>query len=201
MTAQWNIEGEYFESCNCDVVCACLVQNVPPRGRCDAAMAFQVSTGHYGDISLDGLKSAVMISFPGPGKMRDGNWTAALYIDDSASKDQADALTEIFSGQAGGPMAMISGLISNFLGVKSVPIEFIMEGNKRQLAIPNVMTIDIEAVTGRDGSDPLWVTNAAHPVTSQLSLACSNVYNYKDYNLAWDVSETNGHFAPFSWHN
>ncbi|HBD12471.1 MAG TPA: hypothetical protein DCZ13_10015 [Porticoccaceae bacterium] len=201
MTAQWNIEGEYFESCNCDVVCACLVQNVPPRGRCDAAMAFQVSTGHYGDISLDGLKSAVMISFPGPGKMRDGNWTAALYIDDSASKDQADALTDIFSGQAGGPMAMISGLISNFLGVKSVPIEFIMEGNKRQLAIPNVMTIDIEAVTGRDGSDPLWVTNAAHPVTSQLSLACSNAYNYKDYNLAWDVSETNGHFAPFSWHN
>ena len=201
MTAQWNIEGEYFESCNCDVVCACLVQNVPPRGRCDAAMAFQVSTGHYGDISLDGLKSAVMISFPGPGKMRDGNWTAALYIDDSASKDQADALTDIFSGQAGGPMAMISGLISNFLGVKSVPIEFIMEGNKRQLAIPNVMTIDIEAVTGRDGSDPLWVTNAAHPVTSHPSLARSNAYNYKDYNLAWDVSETNGHFAPFSWHN
>lgn len=201
MTAQWNIEGEYFESCNCDVVYACLVQNVPPRGRCDAAMAFQVSTGHYGDISLDGLKSAVMIPFPGPGMMRDGNWTAALYINDSASKDQADALTDIFSGQAGGPMAMISGLISSFLGVKSVPIEFIIEGNKRQLAIPNVMTIDVEAVTGRDGSDPLWLTNAAHPVTSQLSLACSNAYNYKDYNLAWDVSETNGHFAPFSWHN
>ena len=201
MTAQWKIEGEYFESCNCDVICACLVQNVPPRGRCDAAMAFRVDSGSYGDTRLNGLKSAVMISFPGPGKMRDGNWTAALYVDDNASKDQAEALTAIFSGQAGGPMAMISGLISNFLGVKSVAIEFTMAGNKRQLRIPEVMTIDIEAITGRDGSDPLWVTNAAHPVTSQLSLACSNAYQYKDYNLAWDVSETNGHFAPFSWHN
>ena len=129
MTAQWKIEGEYFESCNCDVICACLVQNVPPRGRCDAAMAFRVDSGSYGDTRLDGLKSAVMISFPGPGKMRDGNWTAALYVDDNASKDQAEALTAIFSGQAGGPMAMISGLISNFLGVKSVAIEFTMAGN------------------------------------------------------------------------
>ena len=201
MAVNWNIQGEYFESCNCDVVCACLVQNVPPRGRCDAALAVQVGDGHCGDVRLDGLKAAVMISFPGPGKMRDGDWTVALYIDDRASPEQTAALSEIFSGRAGGPMAMISGLISHFLGVKTVPIEFVVDGNKRRLAIPEIMAIDIEAVTGRDGSEPLWVTNAAHPVSPQLSLACSNVHRYRDYNLAWDVSETNGHFAPFHWHS
>lgn len=199
MAEQWKIAGEYFESCNCDVVCACLVQNAPPRGRCDAVMAFQVDDGQYGEVSLNGLKTAVMISFPGPGKMRDGNWTVALYVDGDASPDQLEALTNIFSGKAGGPMAMISGLISNFLGVKTVPIEFTISGNRRQLSIPEVMEIDIEAITGRDGNEPVWVTNAAHPVSSKLSLACSNEYNYADYNLAWDVSNTNGHFAPFSW--
>ena len=71
--------------------------------------------------------------------------------------------------------------------------------NKRRLSIPNILEIDIEAVTGRDGSEPLWVTNASHPVSSKLSLAKSNVYHYADYNLAWDTSGTNGHYAPFSW--
>jgi hypothetical protein len=63
------------------------------------------------------------------------------------------------------------------------------------------LEIDIEAVTGRDGTEPLWATNAAHPVSSKLALAQSNAYRYADHNLAWEVSGTNGHFAPFSWQN
>ena len=201
MAEKWKIEGEYFESCNCDTICACLVANEPPHGRCDAAMAFEINDGQYGDVNLKGTKTAIMISFPGPGIMSDGNWAVALYVDDGASAEQIEALTNIFAGKAGGPMAMISGLISNFLGTRTVPIEFTMNGNQRQLNIPDIMEIDIEAITGSDGSEPLWVTNAAHPVTSQLSLACSKAHRYKDYNLAWDVSNSNGHFAPFSWQN
>ena len=68
-------------------------------------------------------------------------------------------------------------------------------------SIPDILDIDIEAVTGRDGSEPLWATNAAHPVSPKLALAQSTAYRYADHNLAWDVSETNGHFAPFSWHS
>ena len=199
MAEKWKISGDYFESCNCDVICACLVQNPPPHGRCDAALAFHLAEGTYGQTSLKGLNTVVVVSFPGPGKMRDGNWTAALYVDEKASKEQQEALSSIFSGQAGGPMQLVAGLISNFLGVKTAPITFEMDGNKRRLSIPNILEIDIEALTGRDGSEPLWVTNAAHPVSSKLSLAKSNAYRYADHNLAWDISNTNGHFAPFSW--
>jgi hypothetical protein len=65
--------------------------------------------------------------------------------------------------------------------------------------IPNVLEIDIAAVTGRDGTEPLWATNAAHPVSSKLALAQSAAYRYSDHNLAWNTSSTNGHFAPFTW--
>lgn len=201
MAEKWKLEGEYFESCNCDTICACLVQNPPPHGRCDAALAFHINDGSYGQTSLGGLNAVIVVSFPGPGKMRDGNWTAALYVDDKASQEQQEGLSSIFSGQAGGPMQLVSGLISNFLGVKTAPIAFTMEGNTRQLTIPDVLEIDIEALTGRDGNEPLWVTNAAHPVSPKLSLAKSNAYRYADHNLVWDVSNTNGHFAPFSWQN
>jgi hypothetical protein len=131
--------------------------------------------------------------------MRDGNWTAALYVDDKASTEQHEALSHIFSGHAGGPVQLLSGLISKFLGVKAVPITFAMDGKKRKLTIPDILTIDIEAVTGRDGAEPLWVTNAAHPVSPKLSLATSNAYRYADHNLAWDTSGTNGHYSSFSW--
>lgn len=143
----------------------------------------------------------LVVSFPGPGKMGDGNWTAALYVDDKASTDQQEGLSAIFSGQAGGPMQLVSGLISNFLGIKTAPIAFTIDANNRRLTIPDVLEIDIEALTGRDGSEPLWVTNANHPVSPRLSLAKSNAYRYADHNLAWDVDNTNGHFAPFSWQN
>ncbi len=201
MAEKWKIEGDYFESCNCDAICACLIQNPPPRGRCDAALAFHVNQGSYGQTSLGGLNTVLVVSFPGPGKMGDGNWTAALYVDDKASTDQQEGLSAIFSGQAGGPMQLVSGLISHFLGIKTAPIAFTVDANNRRLTIPDVLEIDIEALTGRDGSEPLWVTNANHPVSPKLSLAKSNAYRYTDHNLAWDVSNTNGHFAPFSWQN
>lgn len=201
MAEKWTLTGDYFESCNCDLVCACLVQAPPPRGRCDAALAFHINEGTYGQTSLNGLNTVFVASFPGPGKMRDGNWTAAVYVDETAAAAQQEALSTIFSGQAGGPMQMVFLLVSQFLGVKTAPISYTLEGNARRLTIPDILEIDIQAVTGRDGTEPLWATNAAHPVSSKLALAQSNAYRYADHNLAWDVSGTNGHFSPFSWQN
>jgi len=54
-------------------------------------------------------------------------------------------------------------------------------------------------VTGRDGAEPIWATNASHPVSPKLALAQSKAYRYADHNLAWDTSGTNGHFSSFSW--
>ena len=200
MAEKWNIAGEYFESCNCDLICACLVQADTPRDRCDAALAFHIDNGSYGQTKLDGLSAVLVVSFPGPGKMRNGNWTAAVYVDEKGTKEQQEALGNIFSGKAGGtPGALFTGLVSKFLGVKAMPISFQINGNDRKLSIPNILDIDISAVTGRDGKEPIWATNAAHPVSQKLALAASRAYSYNDHNLSWNTSGTNGHFAPFTW--
>jgi len=200
MAEKWNISGEYFESCNCDLICACLVQAPTPRDRCDAALAFHINRGTYGQTSLNDLNAVLVVSFPGPGKMRDGNWTAAVYVDEKGSAVQQDALGNIFSGKAGGtPGAIFTGLVTKFLGVKPVSIAFAVNGNERRLTIPNILEIDISAVTGRDGTEPIWATNAAHPVSQKLALAQSRAYKYTDHNLAWNTSGTNGHFSSFTW--
>src|SRR4029453_758922 len=200
MAEKWNIAGEYFESCNCDLICACFVQADTPRDRCDAALVFHIANGTYGQTKLDDLNAVLVVSFPGPGKMRNGNWTAAVYVDEKGTKEQQEALGNIFSGKAGGtPGALFTGLVSKFLGVKATPISFQINGNDRKLSIPNILDIDISAVTGRDGKEPIWATNPAHPVPQKLALAASRAYSYNDHNLSWNTSGTNGHFAPFPW--
>jgi hypothetical protein len=138
--ATWQLTGEYFENCNCDVVCPCFASSVAPltsrpsRGACDVALIFHIDKGTYGDLALDGLNVAVIIHTPGP--MADGNWTAAAYIDYRADDLQTTALGAIFTGAEGGPMAAFAPLIATQLGVKKVPIRYSYQGKSRSVKYP-----------------------------------------------------------------
>ena len=130
MAAQqkWHLSGDYFENCNCNVVCPCLVSPSAPltarpsQGVCDVALVFHIDKGSYGEVSLDGLNVAVVGHTPGA--MGDGNWTLAAYIDERADEQQTAALGAIFSGAEGGPMAAFAPLVGKHLGVKKVAIKY-----------------------------------------------------------------------------
>ena len=117
MTTNWQLSGDYFENCNCSVVCPCLISPAPPltsrptEGVCDVALAFHIDKGNYGTVALDGLNLALIAHTPGP--MADGNWTIAIYIDERASDEQAAALGAVFGGAEGGPMAAFAPLIAH----------------------------------------------------------------------------------------
>src|SRR5262249_40780681 len=105
----WRIAGEYFENCNCDVVCPCLFSPGPPMtarptaGACEVPLAFHIERGLYGDVPLDGLNAVVALRTPGV--MAEGNASVALYLDERANERQRAALQAIFSGAAGGAPA------------------------------------------------------------------------------------------------
>ena len=83
---RWQINGDYFENCNCDVACPCLFSSGPPlsaqptQGACEVAMAFHIDQGSYDGISLDDLNVALAFRTPGP--MGEGNGSAATYLDE-----------------------------------------------------------------------------------------------------------------------
>ena len=137
---QWQLSGDYFENCNCSVVCPCLVSKAAPltarptEGVCDVPLIFHIESGRYGSVALDGLNVALAIHTPGP--MAEGNWSVAAYIDQRADDKQAEALGSIFTGAAGGPMAAFAPLIGKNLGVKKVPISYRIDGKKRSAEIP-----------------------------------------------------------------
>ncbi len=200
---QWSMRGDYFENCNCDVICPCAPtrgQARPDNGNCDAVLIFEVAEGNHGDVSLDGL--VFVVAFTTPGLMSEGNGTAAVYVDERASPQQRDALSAVASGKVGGPPALIFERLiaeNNFLGVKFVPISFRKEGHKRGVSIPEILESNVEGLTGANGDDVEWLDNIGHPANTRLALARGTGNTYRDYDFNWDNTGKNGHFAEFRW--
>lgn len=200
--ADWRLEGEYFEACNCDFLCVCLTtrsKGRPPRGECKVALAFAISKGHHGDVALDGARFVVVAQSPGP--MAEGNWTVGLILDQALSQAQRDVLVAIASGRDGGPMAAIASLTGTFAGVEVRPIRFVKDGMRYSVEVTDMVDMTIEGVPGRFPDQPLWVEGAGHPVTSRLALARAKQARFQVFGVDWqdDAGTNNGHFAPFSW--
>ena len=206
MPSQWQLTGDYFENCNCDVVCPCLVSTGAPltarptQGACDVLLAFHVDKGSYGGVALDGLNVALALHAPGP--MANGNLSVAAYIDERADDQQTAALGAIFTGAEGGPMAAFAPLIATQLGVKKVPIRYAVHGTNRSAEIPGIMRVAVAPIPTMHPSGEIWV-GLGHPVApDRLALAVgANGSTYADYGMRWDNSGKNGHYAPISWSN
>jgi hypothetical protein len=152
----------------------------------------------FGEINLEGL-NAVLAAYS-PGHMLQVKWKVALYVDEQANQGQQDALTQIFSGQAGGHLAGLAPLIGEVLGVKAAPIEYRSEGKRRSLRLGDVADAEIDGMPGQDGGD---VTIGNHPFTAvpgfPAVVAKSKQMRFSDYGLKWEVSNKNGFYSPFAY--
>jgi len=203
-TASWHVSGQYFETCSCDFVCPCILGQMavrPSRGSCTFAMAMQVERGTFGSITLDGI-TFIIVGYT-PEAMGKGNWSVGLVIDERASAEQIGAITAIASGSAGGPMAPLSGLIGKFLGADTAPVRFEGEGITFSVKAGTLVDMAVEGAMGIDSSvtDPMFIGNTGHPVSSRLALARASRSHVQALGLKWDddSGKNNGHFAPFSW--
>lgn len=193
--SKWQLKGDYFEACNCDVGCPCVFLSPPTSGDCTVLIAYHVNKGKFGDTDLDGLNAAVAIH--SPGHMMKVKWEAALYIDSAANKAQSAAMGEIFGGKAGGPPAGMGPMIGKLLGVRSLPISYTIEGKRRSLKIGNVAGMEAEDIEGAGGKK-MSVGNS--PISQPLVyVAKSKKLQYTDHGMNWEVSEKNSFHSPISW--
>ena len=198
----WQLSGQYFETCSCDYLCPCPSSGLaarPTKGDCIAALAFHVDQGRYDGVTLDDLNFAVVLRTPGP--MIDGNWSVGMITDERASPEQQQALVEIASGQAGGPMANLAPLIGDFRGVEAKPIQFQRSGMNWSVFIPGVLDEAAQGVPGANADEPMYLDNVGHPANTRLALAKAVRSHLHAFGLDWDddSGRNNGHFAPFSW--
>jgi hypothetical protein len=198
MAESWKVNGTYFEACNCAAACPCVFLSAPTEGNCTVLAAWHIDKGTFGAVQLDGLNAALLAVTPG--HMLQTKWKVALYLDDKASEDQQKALGGIFSGQAGGHLAVLGPMIGEVMGVKAVPIEYSANGRQRSLRIPRIAEADIEALAGQGGS---LVTIENHPFNivpgEPAVCATSRKLKFSDHGVSIDISGKTGFYSAFAY--
>ena len=200
---QWQVKGQYYETCSCDFVCPCVPGQLmarPTKGSCTFVMAYQIEQGRFGQLSLDGL--GFIIVAVTPEEMGKGNWSVGVLVDERANLEQREAITGIASGTAGGPIAGLAGLVGTFLGVETAPIEFRRDGVSWSVSAADKVRMSATAATGLNpAAPPLQLHNTGHPAADSFTLARVSHSHLSALGLSWDDEGgvNNGQYAPFTW--
>lgn len=169
----WNLEGSYFETCSCDVICPCTASLAlgATNDRCNALLVFNVQAGEVDGTDMSDQTVAAIADTPKV--MSEGNWRLGVFIDAAASDEQAEKLGAVFSGALGGPMEALAPLVGENLGIERLPIEVQEDGLKHSIRIGEAVDFEIEDVVplGVESGEPAKLTGIFHPAGSELTVA------------------------------
>jgi hypothetical protein len=191
----YRVEGDYFEACTCRASCPCIMLSPATEETCDLVLAWHITRGTADGVELGGLNAVMAVRTPR--QMTDGDWTAALYLDDTADAAQTDALRAIFSGQAGGHLSGLAPLIGTVTGVHSAAISFTSDGGRRTLRVGDLIEADVEELRGMDADRPIVIDNPQlGAVTQPLRQAKSSRLRY-DGDFSFATEGRNSFIADF----
>jgi hypothetical protein len=196
----WQIAGTYFETCSCEVVCPCTASLAlgADYERCKVTLVFNVTDGDVEGTDVSGLTVAAVADTPKV--MSEGNWRLGVFIDDSASDQQAEKLGAVFSGQLGGPMEALGPLVSENLGVERAPIEVREEGLLHSVKIGDAVDFEIEDVVpfGVQTGEPARLTGIFHPAGSELTIAKATRSNISAFGVEYE-GKAGFSSSQFTW--
>jgi hypothetical protein len=201
---EWSMQGTEFANCNCNVGCPCQFNALPTHGHCRAHTFVQIDKGHFGDVSLDGLRWGIMAQWPGPIHL--GNGTFQSIIDEKADPKQRAALEAVSHGKETEPGTLIwqvfSTTVTKVLPTLFKPIELTIDLKERtaKLRVPGVADGD-----GASIRNPM--TGAAH--VARVTLPKGFEFTEAEFisgnckasseSIALDFSNTHGHLARIHW--
>ena len=164
----WSMEGQLFETCNCEILCPCSVYPLAGADydRCLNVYAFRIDSGQIEGVDV--ARTIMVLAFDAPKYFLEGNWRLGLLVDAAASEEQTAKLTALFSGQLGGPMAALSGMVSENLGVERVPMQYSVDRCTRVLTVGNLGRLGITELvpTGVENGPPARLTGKFNPATA-----------------------------------
>jgi hypothetical protein len=169
----WKLEGSYFETCSCDVICPCTASLAlgATNDHCKVVLVFDVQSGEVDGTDVTGQTVAAIADTPKV--MSEGNWRLGVFIDAAASDEQAEKLGAVFSGALGGPMEALGPLVGENLGVERLPIEVHEDGLKHSIRIGEAVDFEVEDIVpfGVESGEPAKLTGIFHPAGSELTVA------------------------------
>ncbi len=196
----WSLQGTYFETCSCEVVCPCTASLSlgADYDRCRVTLVFNVVEGNVEGTDVSGLKVAAIADTPKV--MSDGNWRLGVFIDAAASDEQAAKLGAVFGGQLGGPMEALGPLVGENLGVERAPIVVSEDGLRHSVKIGDSIDFEIEDVVpfGVESGEPARLVGIFHPAGSELTISKATRSSINAFGIEYE-GKAGFSSSRFSW--
>lgn len=154
----YSLQGTLLEACSCDVLCPCWIGEDPDGGTCDAVVAYHFDRGTIRGVDVSGLSLVNVAQIPG--NVLDGNFRCVLFVNESATDEQRQAILDAYTGSLGGPLADLAGLIGEVVEVRSVPITHEIREGKGTLRVGDAVTAEMEPYRGPDGETKTTLQNS-----------------------------------------
>ena len=197
----WRMRGDVMEACSCATTCPCNFGSDPTPLPCEVVIGWRIQDGNYGNTRLDGL--SVVLYGRIPANVFLGNWTVGVYLDQRASQPQAQALGDIFAGNAGGWPAMLSSLIGNLLPPKQVPIPFQTVDGEHSITIPGLLEVGSERVPnpipGQPPLDPKVSDLAVPFYTGSVNVRRSRTLRLSDPGMSFQYTGRSSLVGQFDY--
>jgi hypothetical protein len=198
-TPAYELQGTLLEACSCGVLCPCWVGEDPDGGACDAFNAYHFDAGTVRGIDVSGLNFVRVVRIPG-NVLTPASWKQVVFLDESASVEQAQGLLDAFGGTLGGPLADVAGLIGETLAVERAPIRHDVREGRGTFAIGDSVHAELRSYTGPDGRlttlrDSLFSTVPGSP--AYVGIAESHDVDLPQYGMTWSLQGANAIQADF----
>jgi hypothetical protein len=196
----WSLKGSYVETCSCELMCPCnlSIDHGATYDFCRVTLVFDIREGEVDGTDIGGLKVALIADTPKV--MTEGNWRLGVFIDDQASEEQGEKLVQVFSGQAGGPMAGLAPLVGEIVGVERARIEVQDDGLRHSVRVGDAIDFEIEDIVpfGVETGEPIRFAGMFHPVASDLTMAEAKRSRINAFGIEYE-GKTGLSTSEFSW--
>lgn len=194
------IEGRLLEACSCGAPCPCWIGDNPDGGSCDAFLAYHYDRGHINNVDVSGLTLALVVRIPG--NVLQGHWKVAAFVDKNAAPKQKEAILAAHTGKLGGPLADLSELVGEVVGVYDAPIQFNFTEGKGAIRVGDVLAADMQPYTDAQGRpttlvDTVFSTIPGSP--AYVGKATSHRVNLPQHKMSWEFTGRNAVLGQFKF--
>src|SRR6266498_2059726 len=189
----YHLEGRLLEVCNCRVLCPCWIGEDPDFGTFDTIDDWLFDKGTINGVDVSDRTIALIAHVPG--NILEGNWKAAVYLDERVTAEQEEAILAVYTGKLGGPVGELVKLVGEVVSVEKVPVTFTVQGGRGTIKLGDAGYAELEPYTNATGAtttlaDTVFSTVPGAPVF----VGKSPRYRSKNAKLGIDL-DIKGHNA------
>lgn len=193
----YHLKGRLLGACNCAWGCACSFEEPPSFGTCEGVYLWQVDSGHYDGVELDGLVISEVSKFPEAIHL--GNGTSVYLVDERATEDQRQAIESMVRKEA--PFSVFIDLTTQFMGFRYVRFQAMIDGINSRATIPGKLDMHLAPMKNPvTGEDELATLNKPTGFTSQIQELCTtSAFKFDGEDLSVDFPGKYAEFCPFEY--